>query len=221
MKYNDSFKVFNGAQSVRHLVDHPELCPMCHFAIEPKPLSCDKIPRGYGAALLSITFYCAHCHKTFIAHYSTANLDTPSLLAPSVPPAAVFQPSISALSPQFVAIYNQALSAEYNSLDELAGVGFRKALEFLVKDFAIYIHPDLRDDIISEPLAQCISNYIPDEDIRALASRAAWIGNDFTHYSRRFSDFDIDDLKRFISSAVYWITAKLNSIEAQSIQARR
>lgn len=221
MKHSDSFNVYGSDRLVKYEIDHPEKCPICRYSIEPKVLSCNLINLGSCSKLLSITFFCTHCHRPFIAEYSSSNIDSPVSMAPSAPPSAIFQPSIAKISPQFVKIYNQALAAEFNDLDELSGIGYRKALEFLIKDFAVYLHPDERDNIISAPLSRCISAYIPDEDIRALASRAAWLGNDFTHYSRRFSDFDIDDLRRFIGSAVYWITAKLNSIEAQAIQARR
>lgn len=42
----------------------------------------------------------------------------------------VFDKDISELSPQFVKIYNQALAAESYSLDEIAGLGYRKSLDF-------------------------------------------------------------------------------------------
>ena len=35
----------------------------------------------------------------------------------------------------FLTIYNQSLSAEDNNLDQIAGIGYRKALEFLIKDY--------------------------------------------------------------------------------------
>lgn len=53
-----------------------------------------------------------------------------------------FDAKLKKVSPQFVKVYNQALKAEEFSLDEIAGLGYRKALEFLIKDFAIYNNPE-------------------------------------------------------------------------------
>ena len=36
---------------------------------------------------------------------------------------------------KFIDVYNQSLEAEIKGLDEIAGMGFRKSLEILVKDF--------------------------------------------------------------------------------------
>lgn len=71
-----------------------------------------------------------------------------------------FDENITKLSPQFDKIYNQALAAESSGLDEIAGLGYRKALEFIVKDFAIYKHPDKTEEIKKLPLSQCINKYI-------------------------------------------------------------
>ncbi|WP_334215259.1 hypothetical protein [Salinimicrobium catena] len=38
--------------------------------------------------------------------------------------------------------YLQSLEAEHHGLDELAGMGYRKAIEYLVKDWAIKNNPD-------------------------------------------------------------------------------
>ena len=37
----------------------------------------------------------------------------------------------------FVETYSQAIFAEENSLNQLIGIGIRKSLEFLIKDFLI------------------------------------------------------------------------------------
>lgn len=43
------------------------------------------------------------------------------------------------VSPQFVEIYNQAKAAESFQLDQITGLGLRKALEFLIKDLEVLI----------------------------------------------------------------------------------
>ena len=66
-------------------------------------------------------------------------------------------------------------------------------------------------------LAQCITNYIDDKKIQKLAKVSIWLGNDETHYIKKFEDKDINDLKRFIDTTVYFILYNLNVDEADDI----
>lgn len=128
-----------------------------------------------------------------------------------------FDDGISALSPQFVKIYNQALAAESNGLDEIAGLGYRKAMEFLVKDFCIHQTPSDEETIKKMPLAQCIAKYIDNTQIQTLATRAAWIGNDEAHYIRKHEERDVSDMKNFIRAVVYFVGMVLISEDAASM----
>lgn len=125
--------------------------------------------------------------------------------APVAPKTADFSEEISNLSPTFVAIYNQALAADSESLDHLVGIGLRKALEFLIKDFAVDQNPDKEESIRKMTLANCIKTYANDPNIQSCATRAAWLGNDETHYTRKWIDKDINDLRLLIRLTVNWI----------------
>ncbi len=41
--------------------------------------------------------------------------------------------------------------------------------------------------------------------LREIAKRAAWLGNDETHYVRKWEGKDLEDLKRLISLTIHWI----------------
>ena len=41
--------------------------------------------------------------------------------------------------------------------------------------------------------------------LKIVASRATWLGNDQTHYEQKYTDNDINDLKRLIKLSVNWI----------------
>ena len=45
---------------------------------------------------------------------------------------------IKEISPSFVVVYTQASFSEQMNLKEICGMAYRKALEFLVKDFLIH-----------------------------------------------------------------------------------
>jgi hypothetical protein len=118
---------------------------------------------------------------------------------PTEPPLTEVKPEVASLSPNFVDVYQQAMAAEAAELHQLTGIGLRKALEFLVKDFAIANSAaEDRDRICAKPLASCIAEHIPDASLQAVAKRAAWLGNDETHYIRKWEDKDISDLKNLI-----------------------
>jgi hypothetical protein len=54
-------------------------------------------------------------------------------------------------------------------------------------------------------LANCIATCIDDDKIKQMAKRAAWLGNDETHYVRKWADKDLNDLKNLISLTRHWI----------------
>ncbi len=132
-----------------------------------------------------------------------------------------FSNQISALSPNFVRIYNQSEKAEAVGLDEICGIGYRKALEFLIKDYAIAFNTEKETDIAKASLSACIETYISDTRIKSLAKASAWIGNDETHYVRLHENYDIKHLKTFISAIVSFIDANLACFEAERLLTSR
>lgn len=126
-------------------------------------------------------------------------------LSPSsyIPP--ILPQEIKDLSPSFDKIYAQATQAEASGLDEIAGVGYRKAFEFLIKDFCISQSPEKESEIKGKFLGKVINDYIEDPNIITCSKRASWLGNDETHYIRKWSDKDINDLKILIKLTCGWI----------------
>ena len=55
------------------------------------------------------------------------------------------------------------------------------------------------------PLAKCIDTYVSDQNVLQCAKRAAWLGNDETHYIRKWSDKDVSDLYLLVRLTVNWI----------------
>jgi hypothetical protein len=119
----------------------------------------------------------------------------------------VFPAPIQEISPSFVSIFNQASAAESMQLDQVCGCGYRRALEFLVKDYACSLVEDAakKDAIGSDFLGRVIGDYIDDPRVKLVASRAAWLGNDETHYVRKWTEMDLEDLKTLIQLSVNWI----------------
>ncbi len=213
----------NLGTSTMHLIyETVEQCPICKAKIRPVFLAASLNTSDTA----SVFDYCQNCHEAFVTLYKVQRRDNTSTYystteivysEPNRFSKQVFDERIVKLSPQFDKIYNQALAAESFRLDEIAGLGYRKALEFLIKDFAIHEHPDEKESIKIKPLSQCIKNYISYENITTLAERSAWIGNDEAHYVRKQEDRDVSDMKAFIQAIVYFIGMILITKDAASI----
>ena len=193
---------------------YPEVCPICHHAIQAKflvntALSHPDFPEKQ--EILSACFRCprSSCGNPFISYFlyphpgNTRWRYSRSVPKRYVPP--VFDERIKKLSPQFVQIYGQALQAGRTGLDEIHGVGLRKALEFLIKDYCIFKNPNKNDEIKKTFLGNCIKAYVTDTNIKVCAERATWLGNDETHYLRQWNTHDIKDLERLITLTCNWI----------------
>ena len=191
------------------LPDTPLTCPSCgvlimpvfHFAVN-------------GKHELEVFTQCRNsdCKQTYISvfeytgsSYNWMHYKPLPLLKKS------FSEVIHNISPAFIDIYNQAYAAEQMGLDSICGVGYRKALEFLVKDFAIKEKSEEEDKIKRMPLQQCITSFIENAHVKPIVERAVWLGNDETHYVRKFESKDVKDLKGLISLSVYWIQAEIQS----------
>lgn len=105
--------------------------------------------------------------------------------------------------PNFAHIYSQAQQAEQNGLTDLAGMGYRAAIEFLIKDYALAFELDTLDDIKKlRALGPTISHYFNNKrkNKELLTFNAAEvvsiIGNDFTHWNKE-TDCDLNVLKHY------------------------
>lgn len=189
----------------------PDVCPLCHRNIIPKYIISQNIE---GHHLCQAVFRCTNqnCQETFISTYADT-LKTENNVpifdfvrsAPISPQEAVFSETIKKISTSFVDIYNQALSAESHNLNQLVGIGLRKAVEFLIKDFAVHQNPKNEKVIRASMLGKCIDEYIDDTNVKKCAKRAAWLGNDETHYTRKWENKDVKDLKLLVRLTVNWI----------------
>ena len=101
------------------------------------------------------------------------------------------------------------MAAEAYGLTEVCGAGYRKALEFLVKDYLIQVSPQDASDIKKEFLGTCIKARVQDVKVKQCAELAAWLGNDETHYERRWVGKDLGDLKLLIDLTVHWVSSEL------------
>ncbi len=206
--------LFKEYPHVKIIYESVEICPVCKSVLDPKHLSAAIHTVGK----CSVYSYCRQCTSTFIATFECSQSSGSPItftagrrisVEPNRFKSVQFDENIKGLSTNFCEIYNQALSAETSNLDQIAGIGYRKALEFLVKDFAIHLFPDHADLIKKETLSQCITNRIDSPQVKSLAKLATWIGNDEAHYTRKLKHHDIESLKNLIKGTQYFISMEM------------
>ena len=192
----------------------PSICPHCHKNINPNILYGYQSASDYGYLELDILMACPdkhNCGKGFLAIYlnSYSNQYRLSHTTFGKPVTHTFNPIIQSISPSFIKIYNESSFAEQHKLLEICGVGYRKALEFLIKDYSKQNNPGKEAEIESKMLSNCINSYVTDDRIKTVAKRAVWLGNDETHYVRKWTGKDLQDLKKLIDLTLHWIEMEM------------
>lgn len=205
-------------QKIFNVDNYPDQCPHCHHAINAGVIS--STING-SERIIDMVIRCPRlaCMRTSIAVFRRENENAVEMgkvfqlryQYPRNPVDPVFSEHVAKLSPQYVEIFTQANKAEAFGLEEIAGVGYRKALEFLVKDYCITKLPDKEEDIKKLMLGPVIQSYVDNENIKKCAQRATWLGNDETHYVRRWVDKDINDLKGVTKLVVAWIEQEIQT----------
>jgi len=193
-----------------HSYEEPNICPHCHVTNEPHLQIAYETNNDN--ELLTI-WKCSNkkCYSLFIAEYKRwdASIFKISRFLNGLPKGPDWPKPIielksgkldndgNQIQSNFIKTYLQSLEAENCGLDELAGMGYRKAIEYLVKDWAIQNNPDEIAKIENSWLGATIKGYY-EGDLKDILERATWLGNDQAHYNKLFEEFNIDILKELI-----------------------
>jgi hypothetical protein len=190
----------------------PDSCPICHQGIQPIDLDWNRV---LAESVVERVFLCPlrSCQHLFIARYSrnpNSGYFYLKQTIPTEPKNYSAPPELQQISRDFCEIYNQAQKAEQLGLLLVSGPGYRKALEFLVKDYLKLLQPtdEAKKEVAKLALMPCITKYVTDARMKATAERATWLGNDETHYIRKWEDKDLQDMKKFIQLTCFWIQSE-------------
>lgn len=202
-------------------INMTNVCPHCFIKIIPQIVS----KTAYDEKLKSnvaILFICPSCSRFFVNEFkphtvfsnSIAGYDS-DLITYSYKQMVKYDlpEELSGISPLFKDIYIQSLTSEAEGLSHISGIGFRKSIEFLLKDFLINYQNEDCEKIAKLSLSQAI-NKLESKKVKDLARASVWLGNDETHYQRKYEDKDINDMKRFIRALAYFISSELTASEA-------
>lgn len=206
-------------KNVNYTFDDPTSCPHCHNGIQPVHIG--NYPGG-GPKRSEICYSlwrCPHreCGSMFVSVFEILGNGQGNFrgFLDGSPIGPHWPDSIKKLDSRFMTTYIQSLQAEYHGLNEISGMGYRKAIEYLVKDYLINNDENLKGKIEDAMLSKVIVDNFKDSreiDLKDLLQRATWLGNDMTHYLKYHKNFDINDLKALI---------KLVMDEIHSIEQKR
>ncbi|MCK4664877.1 MAG: hypothetical protein KAT68_18545 [Bacteroidales bacterium] len=149
--------------------------------------------------------------------------------------------NIKNICEKFYLVFQEATIIDELGFKESSGMIFRKALEFIVKDFLKILIPDFQNTINEKTIGQIIFYFYDVENdhlvikgkpefssvheelntIKVLAKKIRntfKIGNDFSHYERKLIEFTTEDLKLSILQIVTFID---NLVEERKLQIKR
>ena len=143
-----------------HVQGVPHICPHCNREVGMRLTGIVDGPMDNGIQVLLFGFQCPSCYELTIGrYYPSGRVFTPAHTFSGKPylyPQQEFQETtfteeIYEKFPRFPVIYNQAEKAEHYGCVDIAGAGYRKAAEILIRDFACLMLPNEKE-IFSKPI---------------------------------------------------------------------
>ncbi len=192
-------------------LEKPTLCPRCGICQDAKKVDRCLFPEDEGIQFGVIYYECTDCHKRYITVYEINFINKLAKYIACFPTEGVFYENSILLdvSPKFVDAYSQALKCELRGDIELAAVGFRHAIECLIKDFAIKELGIPREEVVKKSLCDAISVYLGEHDLVAIADVVRILGNDYAHYERKYPECDFQQLKQYVEIFVHLVESRV------------
>ena len=190
--------------------EKPMTCPRCNYGTDSAVVShwTHSITEGL---LLVVIHRCTSCDYVFYANYlwdGNAEMFKFISIYPSFT-SRCFDKYIEELSPRFIKLYNQASKAEFDDNLDLAGCGYRNAMEILIKDYAIKCLEMDSKKVSKMHLYDAIEEYLPNYDYKAVADVVRILGNDTTHYEQKYEEMDFSILKQYLDIFINLIDVQL------------
>lgn len=179
----------------------PSTCPFCGIETDAITTSVQTTRYKNGRVLYLVSYECTHCQNSFVALYEKLkSADREALQYIEVlphPTGKELHQGLSIISPRFVEVHKEAEGAEQYGFFDLAAIGYRKALEILVKDYAIAILGKSKEEVEKKKLEVAIGTYLQQKELLKTADVVRILGNDHTHYKEKYPEHEFPTLKRY------------------------
>ncbi len=204
------FIVTGTSRTNNKIYEKPMTCPNCNYGT-------DSIVESHWTSettdglLLVVVHKCTSCDYRFHANYLW-NSGEDKFKFISIYPTfkdRQFDTYIENVSPKFIKLYNQASKAEFDNNLDLAGCGYRNAMEILIKDYAINCLEKDKKTVAKKSLYDAIEDYLPNYNYKNVADVVRILGNDTTHYEQKYEEMDFSILKQYLDIFINLIDVEL------------
>ena len=212
-------------------LEEPRICNHCDHTGQQIFVSGIALSKSLEKTDAICFFNCYFCQKTSIHFMSFVERNSYTWLktVEVLPKSQMIERPITKNAemikkfPEFFEIYNQSQKAQDSELNQIAGMGFRKSLEFLVTDFLLAYPPkNVTEEWLKDPKTS-LSNKIEkleNQRIKKISKAISFIGNDETHYTRRHPEHDVESIKTFIRALLSDVENEMTLLEVEKLLSK-
>ena len=189
----------------------PKTCPLCGIGNNPTNNEAGKleISEGYIFTMHHRCPSCKQYHMTNQEYLHQSDETTMVLVYPNKVVSDIDRLFIDH-APRFVEFYSEAIEAEKMGLDNIAGTGYRSAIECLIKDYALAFELDTKEYLSDPKLTfnNAIDRYVKDDDLLKSALHfIRTVGNGYTHWNKSTS-ISLPQLKNYVDIIIQIFKSK-------------
>ena len=193
------------------IIQIPKTCPLCGIGNNPTTNEVGRldIQEGY---IFTLHHRCPACKKYHMTNQEYLNQDDKTTMALVYPNKVVSD--IDRLfiehAPRFVEFYSEAVEAEKMGLENIAGTGYRSAVECLIKDYALDFKLDDKEYLSNPKLSfnNAIDRYVKDDELlKGALHFIREVGNDYTHWDKS-SSISLLTMKHYVEIIIQIFKSK-------------
>lgn len=192
-------------------IEIPQTCPLCGIGNNPTTNEVGRleIQEGY---VFTLHHRCPACKKYHMTNQEYLNQDDKTTMVLIYPNKIVSD--IDRLfidhAPRFVEFYSEAIEAEKMGLENIAGTGYRSAIECLIKDYALAFELDTKEYLSDPKLTfnNAIDRYVKNDDLlKGALHFIRIVGNGYTHWNKSTS-ISLSQLKNYVDIIIQIFKSK-------------
>lgn len=189
----------------------PRSCPLCGIGNNPTTHEVGRleIQEGY---VFTLHHRCPACKKYHMTNQEYLNKDDKTTMILVYPNKVVIDIDDLFIehAPRFVEFYSEAVEAEKMGLENIAGTGYRSAIECLIKDYALAFELDDKEYLSDPKLTfnNAIDRYVKNDDLlKGALHFIRTVGNGYTHWNKSTS-ISLPQLKNYVDIIIQIFKSK-------------
>lgn len=193
------------------IIEIPKTCPNCGIGNNPTTSSVATTSFA-DYYILCFNHYCVACKKTHQSMQKFFTNDKNSEMILVYPNKTIVEIDSIFIkhAPRFVEFYSEAVEAEKLGLVNIAGTGYRSAIECLIKDYALHFGLDDKEYLSNPKFSfnNAIDRYVKDDDLlKGALHFIREVGNNYTHWDKS-TDISLPVLKSYVEIIIQIFKSK-------------